>query len=166
MPASPMKVVTVRRPWAWALIHGGKNVENRRTNIAGAYRGPLAIHVAKAYDAEPARRDSWDAMFTAMLANGADTEMAPWAGHAGCIIGVVDLIDSHRHTVAGGAGCADTNAQSHFGSRICSPWADLGAQHLLLANPRPLVVPIPMRGALGIRDLDADMTARILAALT
>ena len=36
--------LTVRQPWAWALVHGHKDVENRRwmTN----YRGRLWIHAA------------------------------------------------------------------------------------------------------------------------
>ncbi len=37
-----MKVLTIRQPWAWAIIFAGKDIENRswRTH----YRGPLAIH--------------------------------------------------------------------------------------------------------------------------
>ena len=30
-----MRVLTVRQPWAWAIIHGGKDVENRVRNLAG-----------------------------------------------------------------------------------------------------------------------------------
>ena len=47
--AAQMRVLTVRQPWAWAIIHGGKDVENRTRNLAGAYRGPVAIHVAGKY---------------------------------------------------------------------------------------------------------------------
>lgn len=36
--------LTVRQPWAWLIIHGGKDVENRTWR---AYdRGPLLIHAA------------------------------------------------------------------------------------------------------------------------
>ncbi len=37
-----MKALTIGQPWAWAIIHGQKRIENRtwRTH----YRGPLAIH--------------------------------------------------------------------------------------------------------------------------
>lgn len=41
-----MRILTVRQPWAWAIIHGQKDVENRVRNIAGDYRGPVAIHTA------------------------------------------------------------------------------------------------------------------------
>lgn len=37
-----MKVLTVKQPWAWAIIHAGKNIENRGWRTR--YRGPLAIH--------------------------------------------------------------------------------------------------------------------------
>lgn len=37
-----MKVITVRPPWAHAIIHGGKDVENRSWSTK--YRGSLAIH--------------------------------------------------------------------------------------------------------------------------
>lgn len=37
-----MKALTIRQPWAYAIVHGAKRVENRiwRTH----YRGPLLIH--------------------------------------------------------------------------------------------------------------------------
>jgi len=38
-------------------------------------------------------------------------------------------------------------------------------QHLVLANPRPLVEPIPYRGALGLRHLDEETTSRVKAVL-
>jgi hypothetical protein len=43
-----MKALTVRQPWAWAIVTGYKDVENRgrRTN----HRGPLLIHAAKQMD--------------------------------------------------------------------------------------------------------------------
>lgn len=40
-----MKVLTVKNPWAWLIIHGGKDIENRtwKTN----FRGRVLIHVAQ-----------------------------------------------------------------------------------------------------------------------
>lgn len=43
-----MKVLTVRQPWAWAIFHAGKNVENRTWQPRSIKRGDtIAIHVAK-----------------------------------------------------------------------------------------------------------------------
>lgn len=39
-----MRIVTIRPPWAQLIVNYGKDVENRVRNIAGGYRGPVAIH--------------------------------------------------------------------------------------------------------------------------
>lgn len=156
-----MRILTVRQPWAWAILHGGKDVENRVRNIAGDYRGPVAIHVAGKY----AEADlDLDALNTAMEAwCEAAPEHAenddPWFHNVGKIIGVVDLVDVHRPRWD--YSCSDDVDGE------CSPWAELDGwpYHLVLANPRPLAVPIPYRGALGLRRLDADTIARIQAAV-
>lgn len=41
-----MRVLTVKEPWATLILKHGKNIENRARNIAGNYRGPIAIHAA------------------------------------------------------------------------------------------------------------------------
>jgi hypothetical protein len=40
-----MKALSIRQPWAWAIVSGLKTVENRswRTN----YRGPVLIHAGR-----------------------------------------------------------------------------------------------------------------------
>jgi hypothetical protein len=40
-----MKALSVCQPWAWAIVHGIKTIENRwrRTH----YRGPLVIHASR-----------------------------------------------------------------------------------------------------------------------
>lgn len=40
--------LSVRQPWAWAIISGGKTIENRSWTTP--YRGPLLIHAGKAFD--------------------------------------------------------------------------------------------------------------------
>ena len=37
-----MKAISIQQPWAWAIIHAGKDVENRTWN--SHHRGLLAIH--------------------------------------------------------------------------------------------------------------------------
>lgn len=45
-----MKALSIRQPWAWLIVHGHKDVENRtwRTDV----RGDLLIHAGKAIDTE------------------------------------------------------------------------------------------------------------------
>lgn len=150
-----MRILTVRQPWAWAIIHGGKDVENRVRNLAGEYRGPVAIHAGKSYDS------AWQSrvLDDAMQSSGARREPGdpPWWGNLGAIIGVVDLVDVHL----------DTDHEDDAGMpsvcRCRSSWAEAGAHHLVLANPLALVEPIPYKGALGLRELDAATVALIAA---
>lgn len=133
-----MRAITVRQPWAWAIIHGGKDVENRSRNIAGAYRGPVAIHAGLAFDADAvpvlARLvPTWDAPIT----NGDPWQHRP-DGVRGAILGMVDLVDVH-----------DGLGAEHDGAP-CSPWAIRYHHHLVMVNPRPLAQPLPWRGALGL----------------
>jgi len=139
-----MRILTVRQPWAWAIIHGGKDVENRVRNIAGGYRGPVAIHAGLAYD------NQWNSYPLALKMNhheGVHEDPQPWRAHLGAILGVVDLVDVHD---LDSAACYDD-----------TEWAEDGMYHLVLANPRPLTTPIPFRGALGLRRLDEETTAAV-----
>lgn len=131
-----MRILTVRQPWAWAIIHGGKDIENRRWSTD--YRGPVAIHSGKS--------DDLAAFETVAYLLG--DRFAEFVPDRGSIIGVVDLVDVHE-----------------FDGSLCSFWAQLDACHLMLANPRPLDEPIPYRGALGLRTLDDETTERVLAAI-
>jgi ASCH domain len=42
------RLLTIRQPWAWAIIYGGKDVENR--SWLTKHRGPLLIHAGSAFD--------------------------------------------------------------------------------------------------------------------
>lgn len=45
-----MIALSVRQPWAWLIVSGWKDVENRTRRIG--YRGPLLIHASKTPDPE------------------------------------------------------------------------------------------------------------------
>lgn len=161
-----MRILTVRQPWAWAIIHGGKDVENRVRNIAGTYRGLVAIHGGLTLDVDAFANvnlhEAWSKL------RDEDALAGGWSDrYMGAIIGVVDLADVHRVTESGGrAHCETVAAPTNPAvSGACSSWADQGAHHLVLSNPRALDEPIPYRGALGLRTLDDDTTVRILAQI-
>lgn len=130
-----MKAITVKQPWAWAIIHGGKDVENRSQQFA--YRGPLAIHAAKVDD-----DGGWDRCSI----HPANRENLP----RGVVLGVVDLAGCHRSSDAGCRHCA-------------SPWGNPGLDvtHLVLARPRPLPTFVAARGMLGIWTLPDDVAAAV-----
>lgn len=129
-----MRILTVRQPWAWAIIHGGKDVENRVRNIAGEYRGPIAIHAGLRLD------EAGLADWMVRRAITPDT-LVNDLYIVGNIVGVVDLVGVHHE---GEGSCGDS-------VELCSDWAQAGAHHLQLANPRALDEPLPWKGGLGLR---------------
>ncbi|OMB79250.1 ASCH domain-containing protein [Mycolicibacterium conceptionense] len=156
-----MRAITVRQPWAWQIINQGKNIENRTRNIAGKYRGPVAIHAGLQPDKEALRR---------LPKRAPEWVTAPRVFDYGVILGVVDLVDVHE---------AHTHLTRRDGPMLVGPaehcctsgWAEPGSWHLVLANPRPVSANpvadpgIPCRGALGLWTPPPDIVAR-LDALT
>jgi len=153
-----MRVITVRQPWAWAIVHGGKDVENRTRNIMGSYRGPVAIHAGVALAMEGFKDPTYQA-----ARNAAGPVVRQVGLNRGSIVGVVDLVDVHvpdafhgGHPFCWPGGWVTGN--------MCSPWAMDGHRHLELANPRA-IDPIPAKGKLGLWRPDAELLAQIEAAL-
>ena len=138
-----MKIMTVRQPWASAIISLGKNVENRTRNIAGAYRGPVAIHSAARHPSQ----EEYAAASKFIAERSGYLPLFTTPDGLGVILGCVDLVGVHHGYAKHGEG------------EPCSLWAEDGTWHLELANPRRLREPIPFKGALGRRTLD-DETAR------
>ncbi|MCW5954401.1 MAG: hypothetical protein KIT69_19290 [Propionibacteriaceae bacterium] len=140
-----MKAISVRQPWAWAIIHAGKCVENRTRNIAGNYRGPVAIHASKTCD-ELDFCDVYD-----LIAPEDPPEMD--AITFGAVIGVVNLAGVHYLST-----WSESWSVEQQRDVTCSPWAIRGPiWHLELTDPRPLPEPIPYRGQLGLWDLPDDV---------
>jgi hypothetical protein len=135
-----MRAISVRQPWAWQIIHQGKNIENRTRNIAGKYRGPVAIHASLKADEEALAR---------LPMHAPEWVTASRVFHYGVILGVVDLVDVHPG--------------SEWCEQECDEWGEYGSWHLVLANPRPLLVPLPCRGALGLWTPSADVLERLEA---
>lgn len=126
-----MKALTVKQPWADAIVSWGKDVENR--SRATKYRGQIYIHAGKAWD-----KDAPAPIFKI-------TGLLPIASLcAGMVIGTVEIIDCHHAD-----DCGDT-------AGFCSPWAMDHHYHWVLANPRPLACPFPEKGKLGIWNLLAE----------
>jgi len=135
-----MRCLTVMQPWAWQIIHQGKNVENRSRNVVGSYRGPLAIHAGLQSDENalarlPRRAPEW--------------VTASRVFHYGAILGVVDVVGVHR-------------AGECKGTR-CDQWGEPDSQHIVLGRPRALLTPIPCKGSLGLWTPPADVLEQLRA---
>jgi len=128
--------LSVRQPWAHAILHGGKTVENR--SWPTQFRGTIALHAGRSMEA-----DDVAAFFKFIEDRGlggtwlqrSDVDTLP----RGAVVGLVDIVD-----------CVRTSS---------SPWFE-GPYGFILASPRP-ISPIPCRGAQKFFDLPPDVLAAL-----
>lgn len=120
-----MRALSIRQPWAWAIIHAGKDIENRSwpTN----YRGPFLIHAAKAMT----RREYDDCLHACIIATGR------FPGDLA--IPAFDQLE--RGGIVGKARIVDCISSSQ------SPWF-FGPYGFVLADVEPVTFQ-PCKGALG-----------------
>ena len=79
-----MKSLSIKQPWAWAIVYGGKDIENRTWPTK--FRGRFLIHSSKEFD-----RDGFMFMFSNL--NRLGLTSLPLYFKQGGVIGSVDLID-------------------------------------------------------------------------
>jgi hypothetical protein len=131
-----MKALSIRAPWWWFILHGGKDIENR--DWSTRYRGPLLIQASKWWRAHDV---DFDMAFCIRLAPNAPrpTMRSLRRGNAGKIVGRVDLVD-----------CVEQSD---------SPWF-FGPYGFVLANPVAFETPIPFKGALGLFNVPDEVVPR------
>lgn len=122
-----MKALSIRQPWAWLIIHGGKDIENRTRHTK--HRGRFLVHASKGMTNKEYRDGLEFAMRAGniSLLRGFPTSQEMLMGWCGGIIGSVVLADSR-----------DTST---------SPWY-MGEKAFLLVDPKPLPL-TPFKGRLG-----------------
>jgi hypothetical protein len=121
-----MKALSIRQPWAWLLMHGTKDIENR--NWPTSVRGTIAIHAAKGIT----RDEWWDCVEFVRASNPKLADCIPGLQELvrGAVIGTMELRD-----------CVHSSG---------SPWFR-GPYGFKLDTPQPCD-PIEARGALGFWD--------------
>lgn len=86
----PELALSVRQPWAWSIIHAGKDIENRSwhaVNRGLARRGRVCVHAAKGMT-----RSEYEDAADFMASIGVECP-PPAELLRGGIIGVVDVVD-------------------------------------------------------------------------
>lgn len=120
-----MIALSIRQPWAWLILHGGKDIENR--DWPTKVRDRVLVHASKSMT-----RAEWSGAWTFSHGSGAN----PKAHEAGLTFGTIE-----RGGIVGSVEIVDCIEDS------TSRWF-VGRYGFLLRDPRP----IPFRrwkGALG-----------------
>ncbi|MCO3748023.1 ASCH domain-containing protein [Pseudomonas aeruginosa] len=122
-----MKTLSIRQPWAWLIVYGGKDIENRsrRTN----FRGRFLVHASQGMTRQEYNMATW-------IAGPLGVTIPPFDElQRGGIIGSVELVD-----------CLEDSS---------SPWY-MGEKGYLLRDPRPLPF-VPYKGQLGFFDVPESL---------
>lgn len=131
-----MKSLSIKQPWAYAIIYCGKDVENRTWYPKDNYRGPLLIHASKSFDTEGY---TWIVENYQKLNINLQTFPAPSEFLKGGIIGKVNFKSLKR--------CTEY-----------SPWM-FGPWGWVLENPEPIDF-IPYKGQLGLFNVPDEIISR------
>lgn len=134
-----MKALSVRQPWAWLIVEGHKNIENRWWHTY--HRGPLLIHAS----AKHITRDE-QIMFAALCDRegiAMPTEL-PYGG----IVGYVDMY-----------ACWDSVDMSTIGRRYAK-WYELGKTAWWFRDAISLPL-IPCKGSLGLWDVPIEVLRQL-----
>lgn len=133
-----MRALTVRQPWAWSLIFGGKDVENRD------WAPPLSL-TGDLFDPRPLRILIHAGLVVDQAAAHPHPDMDmpdPRTLPRGVTYGLVTVATWHASSACRG---------------ICSPWAEADAAfHWEITDPQP-VEPMPVRGALQLWRCDDNL---------
>lgn len=149
-----MKALSIQQPWAWLILHAGKDVENRTWPAPRSFEMPqrIAIHASLKMD-EAAMLD-W-----AKLRRGAALKPALDVDDALSAVPIPHTAKFVRGAIVGTV-CVTTWTD---GWAAGSPWYE-GDYGLILSDPIAFPEPIPGRGALGLWEVSVEITARIYAA--
>ncbi|MGP4004474.1 hypothetical protein [Streptomyces sp. 8N706] len=120
----------------WATcILAGKDVENRPK--PWSWRGWVLLHAGKKMESAVLR----DPLVARAIR---DRQL-----HLGAVIGVARITGCHQDD----------------GPELCSPWAQRGAHHLVLADVQELALPVPADGAVGPWRPTQDLAGQVLLQL-
>jgi len=136
-----VKALSIRQPWAWMILHAGKDIENREWPTR--FRGRVLIHASKGMT-HSEWEDAWDFAHPIGCGRPWDTGLTFDNIERGGIVGSVEIVD-----------CV---------TRSDSPWF-MGTYGFVLRDP--VVLPFqPYRGALGFFDVPNEDVSSECVSIT
>ena len=125
--------LSLRQPWAWAILHAGKRIENR--TWATKYRGRIRLHAAKTWD---------DAGYAELLRMGLQPppRLHMVGRQLGFYVGEVTVVDCWSLDDMNRDGDPDFEDQQE-------PWI-FGPICWVLKDPIAYSTPVPGRGFPGL----------------
>jgi hypothetical protein len=148
-----MRALTLIRPWCWAILHAGKDVENRSWPPMERLLGSrIAIHSGMKYD------DGAAGAIDGLTELGSAPRNEEWPG--GHIVGTV-RVDGWVESI-GEVFDWQGIARSEAVKAARSPWF-VGPIAWVLRDPVALAERVPCRGAQGLWTLPADVEERVRA---
>lgn len=103
-----MRTLSILQPWAWLIVNGHKDIENRSWHTT--VRGVVLVHAGKGYDSD-SFEDEGDSAYGITLPAKRDLDR-------GGVVGLVEIVDCVRDHP--------------------SQWKNDGAWGFVLRNARPL----------------------------
>jgi hypothetical protein len=145
----PNRALSLYAPWCVAILRLGKDIENRNWRSC-AFRGDFWIHASLfgAARGMADMMDEWESVKGIAREAGASFD--------GCPTKLGELMAMRGHIV-GRARVVDAMNESG------SPWF-CGPLGLVLADPVPLAVPVPAKGALGFWRVPAPVLEQLKGA--
>jgi hypothetical protein len=134
------RILSVRHPWAYLIVHGIKDVENRGHEVA--YRGPVLIQAGKTCPRRYVLETLEDLVDDGFLAPAACPTFEQLRATAGHIIGQVELV------------CVQQNPNSNR-------WSALEGWSWQLEHAKVLCRPIPYSAMLGLLRCPAEIARAV-----
>ena len=131
MTVLPQRAISIRQPWAWLIVNGIKDVENR--NWRTYYRGPVLVHAGQKIE-----HYAYDYVVETI----SDTIIIPPPDQLECggIVGVTTIID-----------CIESFSDS--------PWHVLGTYGFILQESKPLPF-MPCKGKSNFFKVDYSLETK------
>jgi len=126
-----MKALSIRQPWAWLIVNGYKDIENREWPTK--FRGRIYVHAGKTSDVNVPALSLTQDWILDRLDNWQRYQFHLQPKERGAIVGEVDIVD-----------CVTQHDSTWF----------VGKYGFVLVNPIVYETPIPYKGQLGFFEVN------------